>query len=172
MSRRSNSGALPLVAVLFGVYALSFVGPSAQQRKATALRAGGESVPTGLVWPSPEAEEKLREVDGIKLYPTHAWKDEMDPIVDAASKLEDTPVIVGVAADSGCGKSTFLRRILGALGTEVKPGHTAIGDMMTVICLDDYHTNDRAGRKAICLIRFRSLHVKISPGVGDHHVSY
>jgi uridine kinase len=26
--------------------------------------------------------------------------------------------------------------------------HTAIGDMMTVICLDDYHTNDRAGRKA------------------------
>merc|ERR1712217_295145 len=24
----------------------------------------------------------------------------------------------------------------------------AIGDMMTVICLDDYHTNDRAGRKA------------------------
>ncbi|CAE7308680.1 unnamed protein product [Symbiodinium sp. CCMP2592] len=148
MSRRSNSGALPLVAVLFGVYALSFVGPSAQQRKGTALRAGGESVPTGLVWPSPEAEEKLREVDGIKLYPTHAWKDEMDPIVDSSSKLEDTPVIVGVAADSGCGKSTFLRRILGALGTEVKPGHTAIGDMMTVICLDDYHTNDRAGRKA------------------------
>ncbi|CAE7710183.1 unnamed protein product [Symbiodinium sp. CCMP2456] len=72
----------------------------------------------------------------------------MDPIVDSSAKLEDTPVIVGVAADSGCGKSTFLRRILGALGTEVKPGHTAIGDMMTVICLDDYHTNDRAGRKA------------------------
>merc|ERR1719206_1086317 len=23
-----------------------------------------------------------------------------------------------------------------------------VGDMMTVICLDDYHTNDRAGRKA------------------------
>ena len=149
MSRRSNSGVLPLVvAVLFGVYALSFVGPSQQGRRGTALRAGGESVPTGLVWPSPEAEEKLREVDGIKLYPTHAWKDDMDPIVDASKKLEDTPVIVGVAADSGCGKSTFLRRILGALGTEVKPGHTAIGDMMTVICLDDYHTNDRAGRKA------------------------
>merc|ERR1712046_538539 len=27
-------------------------------------------------------------------------------------------------------------------------GHTAVGDMMTVVCLDDYHTNDRAGRKA------------------------
>merc|ERR1719343_1932801 len=55
--------------------------------------------------------------------------------------------MIGVAADSGCGKSTFLRRILGALGTEVSPGHTAVGDMMTVICLDDYHINDRAGRK-------------------------
>merc|ERR1711897_54549 len=54
---------------------------------------------------------------------------------------------IGVAADSGCGKSTFLRRILGALGTDVTPGHTAVGDMMTVICLDDYHINDRAGRK-------------------------
>merc|ERR1711933_501764 len=41
-----------------------------------------------------------------------------------------------------------LRRVMGALGTEVTPGHTAIGDMMTVICLDDYHINDRAGRKA------------------------
>ena len=134
MSRRSNSGALPLLAVLFGLYALGFVGPSPDRRRGTALRAGGESVPTGLVWPSPEAEEKLREVDGIKLFPTHAWKDDMDPIVDSSVKLDDTPVIVGVAADSGCGKSTFLRRILGALGTEVKPGHTAIGDMMTVIC--------------------------------------
>merc|ERR1712060_1004133 len=47
--------------------------------------------------------------------------------------------------------STFLRRVLGALGTEVKPGHTAIGDMLTVICLDDYHINDRAGRKATSL---------------------
>merc|ERR1740138_2055745 len=61
------------------------------------------------------------------------------------------PVMIGVAADSGCGKSTFLRRVLGALGTEVKPGHTAIGDMLTVICLDDYHINDRAGRKATSL---------------------
>merc|ERR1712050_799633 len=55
------------------------------------------------------------------------------------------------AADSGCGKSTFLRRILVALGTDVVPGHTAIGDMLTVICLDDYHINDRACRKATSL---------------------
>jgi len=72
----------------------------------------------------------------------------MKPIVPAEKQLERAPVIIGVAADSGCGKSTFLRRILGALGTDVTPGHTAVGDMMTVVCLDDYHTNDRAGRKA------------------------
>merc|ERR1711933_29892 len=82
------------------------------------------------------------------MYPTHAWTEDMTPIVPAAKSLPATPVVIGVAADSGCGKSTFLRRILGALGTEVTPGHTAIGDMMTVVCLDDYHTNDRAGRKA------------------------
>jgi len=68
-------------------------------------------------------------------------------VVDAQAKPEIPPVMIGVAADSGCGKSTFLRRILGALGTKVKPGHTAVGDMMTVVCLDDYHINDRAGRK-------------------------
>merc|ERR1712186_322695 len=76
-----------------------------------------------------------------------AWTDEMQPIVPASKALASSPVMIGVAADSGCGKSTFLRRILGALGTEVKPGHTAVGGMMTVICLDDYHINDRAGRK-------------------------
>jgi len=117
-------------------------------RQPLILRAGGESVPTGLVWPSSEAEAKLREVDGIKMYPTHAWTDDMKPIVPASKSVGATPVIIGVAADSGCGKSTFLRRILGALGTDVTPGHTAVGDMMTVVCLDDYHTNDRAGRKA------------------------
>lgn len=72
----------------------------------------------------------------------------MVPILPATAKLDNPPVMIGVAADSGCGKSTFLRRVLGALGTEVAPGHTAVGDMLTVICLDDYHINDRAGRKA------------------------
>merc|ERR1711972_1109811 len=77
--------------------------------------------------------------------------DEMQPILPAEKPMDKAPVMIGVAADSGCGKSTFLRRVLGALGTEVKPGHTAIGDMLTVICLDDYHINDRAGRKATSL---------------------
>jgi len=113
-----------------------------------AMRGSADSVPTGLVYPSPEEAEKTREVDGLKLYSTHAWTDDMVPILDATKKQDKAPVMIGVAADSGCGKSTFLRRVLGALGTEVAPGHTAIGDMLTVICLDDYHINDRAGRKA------------------------
>mmetsp|Transcript_2794 Transcript_2794/g.5294 ORF Transcript_2794/g.5294 Transcript_2794/m.5294 type:complete len:437 (+) Transcript_2794:55-1365(+) len=143
------SAALVAVALLGRAAFLGLNGTRPQQARAhTRLRSAAESIPTGLVWPSEEAEAKLREVDGIELYPTHAWTDDMVPVVPAKTQLDDSPVIIGVAADSGCGKSTFLRRILGALGTEVTPGHTAIGDMMTVICLDDYHTNDRAGRKA------------------------
>jgi phosphoribulokinase len=113
-----------------------------------SMMAAADSKPTGLVWPSPEAEEKLKTIDGIKMYPTHAWLDDHVPILPAEASASKTPVMIGVAADSGCGKSTFLKRVMGALGTEVVPGHTAIGDMMTVICLDDYHINDRAGRKA------------------------
>ncbi len=46
-------------------------------------------------------------------------------------------VLIGVAGDSGCGKSTFLRRLIDLFGEE----------FMTVICLDDYHSLDRKGRK-------------------------
>ncbi|MDJ0633768.1 MAG: phosphoribulokinase [Xenococcaceae cyanobacterium MO_188.B29] len=46
-------------------------------------------------------------------------------------------VLIGVAGDSGCGKSTFLRRLTDLFGAE----------FMTVICLDDYHSLDRKGRK-------------------------
>lgn len=50
----------------------------------------------------------------------------------------DRVVLIGVAGDSGCGKSTFLRRLSDLFGEE----------FMTVICLDDYHSLDRKGRKA------------------------
>lgn len=64
-----------------------------------------------------------------------------------AKKGITKPVIIGVAADSGCGKSTFLRRVTGIFGTEVSKTHTPVGDFITVICLDDFHTHDRMGRK-------------------------
>ncbi len=50
----------------------------------------------------------------------------------------DRVVLIAVAGDSGCGKSTFLHRLADLFGEE----------FMTVICLDDYHSLDRKGRKA------------------------
>jgi len=74
---------------------------------------------------------------------------------------KDEPIVlIGVAADSGCGKSTFMRRLTGIFGgTNVGPlgggfdseegweTNTLVSDTTTVICLDDYHLNDREGRK-------------------------
>ncbi|MEM6444947.1 MAG: phosphoribulokinase [Cyanobacteria bacterium J06642_2] len=49
----------------------------------------------------------------------------------------DRVVMIGVAGDSGCGKSTFLRRLGDLFGEE----------LITTICLDDYHSLDRYQRK-------------------------
>ena len=64
------------------------------------------------------------------------------------------PVVIGVAADSGCGKSTFMRRMTSIFGGEPKApeggnpdSNTLLSDTTTVICLDDYHCLDRFGRK-------------------------
>eukprot|EP00168_Porphyra_purpurea_P014115 TRINITY_DN39_c0_g1_i3.p3 TRINITY_DN39_c0_g1~~TRINITY_DN39_c0_g1_i3.p3 ORF type:complete len:199 (-),score=81.34 TRINITY_DN39_c0_g1_i3:472-1068(-) len=86
---------------------------------------------------------------GSELSPHHAdakISADVSPIMKS-SNIE-TPMIIGVAADSGCGKSTFLRRVSGIFGTKVSQGHTPQGDFMTVICLDDFHTQDRKGRAA------------------------
>eukprot|EP00967_Tisochrysis_lutea_P045716 scaffold55472_cov27-Tisochrysis_lutea.AAC.1 len=64
------------------------------------------------------------------------------------------PVVIGLAADSGCGKSTFMRRVTGIFGGECKLNdigretNTLVSEMTTVICLDDYHKYDRQGRKS------------------------
>jgi len=71
-------------------------------------------------------------------------------------KLKDgeKAVVIGVAADSGCGKSTFMRRLTSIFGGECKlldigrETNTLVSDTTTVICLDDYHKWDRTGRKS------------------------
>merc|ERR1719335_964181 len=77
----------------------------------------------------------------------------------AALGKDEPVVVIGVAADSGCGKSTFMRRLTNVFGGEqVGPlgggfgnggweTNTLVSDQTTVICLDDYHLNDRQGRK-------------------------
>ncbi|MBC8121350.1 MAG: phosphoribulokinase [Gemmatimonadaceae bacterium] len=53
-----------------------------------------------------------------------------------ASKLNRV-VLIGVGGDSGCGKSTFLKRLRDLFSS----------DLITSICLDDYHSLDRKQRK-------------------------
>lgn len=73
---------------------------------------------------------------------------------------DEKPIIIGVAADSGCGKSTFMRRLTKVFGGDSEVGllgggfnnggwetNTLVSEKTTVLCLDDYHANDRAGRK-------------------------
>jgi phosphoribulokinase len=79
------------------------------------------------------------------------------------------PIVIGVAADSGCGKSTFMRRltsifggdVVGPLGGGFDNGgwetNTLVSDLTTVICLDDYHLNDRNGRKVTGLTALNPL---------------
>jgi len=66
----------------------------------------------------------------------------------------DQTIVIGLAADSGCGKSTFMRRVTQLFGGKPEPpkggnpdSNTLISENTTVICLDDYHCLDRYGRK-------------------------
>jgi len=79
--------------------------------------------------------------------------------LNMALEAGQVPIVIGVSADSGCGKSTFMRRLTSIFGGQtVGPlggGHdnggwetnTLVSDLTTVICLDDFHLNDRNGRK-------------------------
>jgi len=74
--------------------------------------------------------------------------------VSNVQMADANPYVVGIAADSGCGKSTFMRRLTSIFGGESKlldigrETNTLVSDMTTVICLDDYHKWDRTGRKS------------------------
>jgi phosphoribulokinase len=75
-------------------------------------------------------------------------------VVRADAIPGDQVVVIGLAADSGCGKSTFMRRMTSVFGGSPKApeggnpdSNTLLSDMTTVICLDDYHALDRYGRK-------------------------
>lgn len=72
----------------------------------------------------------------------------------SCSAADEKTVVIGLAADSGCGKSTFMRRLTSVFGGAAEPprggnpdSNTLISDTTTVICLDDYHSLDRTGRK-------------------------
>merc|ERR1719472_316941 len=73
---------------------------------------------------------------------------------NSAVSMAEKAVVIGVAADSGCGKSTFMRRLTSIFGGECKlldicrETNTLVSDTTTVICLDDYHKWDREGRKS------------------------
>merc|ERR1719253_670879 len=87
---------------------------------------------------------------GASVFPTGAAVRTSAVSMDAATAVK--PVVIGVAADSGCGKSTFMRRMTSIFGGECKlldigrETNTMVSDMTTVICLDDYHKWDRTGR--------------------------
>jgi len=115
--------------------------------------------PLGLRARSNAAALSSRQANGFTANPTTlriSNERDLDYAVQRISMAlapGQKPVIIGLAADSGCGKSTFMRRVTACFGGEVKLNpigretNTLISDMTTVICLDDYHLNDRAGRK-------------------------
>merc|ERR1719420_2636105 len=75
-------------------------------------------------------------------------------VAEPGTQTDVKPVVIGIAADSGCGKSTFMRRLTSIFGGECKLNdigretNTLVSDTTTVICLDDYHKWDRTGRKS------------------------
>jgi len=70
------------------------------------------------------------------------------------AEADHKTIVIGLAADSGCGKSTFMRRVTTLFGGKPEPpkggnpdSNTLLSENTAVICLDDYHCLDRFGRK-------------------------
>ena len=84
-------------------------------------------------------------VDGITMHPAHGWTDGTLPVNPASPPQAIAPVMISVTAEFCSGKSSFFRRMLEVFGTEVDwPGQSVVGDMLTVIQLDDYRLTNRA----------------------------
>jgi|Transcript_5900 phosphoribulokinase len=98
-------------------------------------------------------------VGAVRLHATGTEEVRRDTTIPRPPVDPKKTVLIGVAADSGCGKSTFMRRLTGIFGggspTPLGGGfsagswetNTLVSEKTTVMCLDDYHLNDRAGRK-------------------------
>lgn len=107
--------------------------------------------------PVADMRKRRRAWETIPQYSSHVFLVRVDN--DEQNVGDAQVVVIGVAADSGCGKSTFMRRLtsifggdtVGPLGGGFDSGgwetNTLVSDLTTVICLDDYHLNDRQGRK-------------------------
>merc|ERR1711966_275875 len=138
----------------------AYVAPGAFAPLATARMGAVSRKPTVALRSSVSSAATLRAplaksdfVGSSFRVTTEAELDQALNTIKMSLKDGQKPVIIGLAADSGCGKSTFMRRVTACFGGEVKQNdigretNTLISDMTTVICLDDYHSNDRAGRK-------------------------
>jgi phosphoribulokinase len=95
------------------------------------------------------------DVKALNVTPSHGSRSRgRRAVVQCKAGADVRPIIIGLAADSGCGKSTFMRRLTSVFGGAATPprggnpdSNTLISDTTTVICLDDYHSLDRYGRK-------------------------
>ena len=99
----------------------------------------------------------MAEASGIRLHNVSRVFEARGTSIEALRDVSlDCPggSFTALIGPSGCGKSTFMRRLTSVFGGAAEPprggnpdSNTLISDTTTVICLDDYHSLDRTGRK-------------------------
>jgi phosphoribulokinase len=146
------AGLLLALAATANAYVAPGAMPLAGMRK-PAVATRGASMRTPISSGSYLSPMGLRTSSFAPASVTVKSETELKAAITMALKSGQKPIVIGLAADSGCGKSTFMRRVTACFGGECKLNdigretNTLISDMTTVICLDDFHSNDRAGRK-------------------------
>eukprot|EP00933_Yihiella_yeosuensis_P004306 TRINITY_DN108676_c0_g1_i1.p1 TRINITY_DN108676_c0_g1~~TRINITY_DN108676_c0_g1_i1.p1 ORF type:complete len:429 (-),score=85.95 TRINITY_DN108676_c0_g1_i1:145-1431(-) len=96
-----------------------------------------------------KSQKELSSIETTRMFPAHRWQPGQRAVVPSLTLRDVPPVMIGVAADTGCGTTTFLRRMRKVLGTYMKPGHRFASDQMQVISVDDYRIHDRSEREDI-----------------------